>query len=187
MSSIPTVTPERRALLHALAAQAAAWWRKRLEGHGYLSDFDNGDRSQAGETAQIMASMAALRTPQPNADKVERFEQLLTKALLTRMLRDPLPPARDLSHLQGTPPGFTHTEMEETRAKAAASAAEDVVLGVDYGPEGLLRQVAQDAQVSGFPWKTTMWVCWDARPECCYVEVRAGYGRATQRLPAVGE
>jgi hypothetical protein len=186
MSSTLTVTPERWALLHALATQAAAYWRKRLEGHGYLSDFDNGYTSRAGETAQIMASMAALRSPQPSADKVERFEQLLTEALLERMLRNPVPPARDLSHLQGTPPGFTHAEMEETRAQAAASAAEDIVLGVDYGPEGLLREVAQTAQVSGFPWKTTMWVCWDVRPECCYVEVRAGYGRATQRLPAVG-
>lgn len=187
MADTAPITPERHALLLALAQQAAAYWRKRLEGHGYLSDFDNGDTSRAGETAQIMASMAALRSPQPSADKFERFEQLLTEALLERMLRNPVPPARDLSHLQGDRPGFTHAEMEEIRAKAAASATEDVVLDVDYGPTELLREVAQEAGVSGFPWKTTMWVCWDARPECCYVEVRAGYGRATQRLPAVGE
>jgi hypothetical protein len=187
MSTTLPVTPERRALLHALAQQAAAYWRKRLEGHGYLSDFDNGDTSRAGETAQIMASMAALRTPRPEAGRVERFEQLLTEALLERMLRNSVPPARDLSHLQDTTPGFTDAEMEEIRARAAASATEDIVLDVDYGPSELLRQVAEEAQVSGFPWKTTMWVCWDARPECCYVEVRAGYGRATQRLPAVGE
>lgn len=47
----PAPSPERRALLHALARQAAAYWRQRLEGHGYLSDFDNGDTSRAGETA----------------------------------------------------------------------------------------------------------------------------------------
>lgn len=184
-TTLPTVTPERRALLHALATQAAAYWRKRLEGHGYLSDFDNGDTSRAGETAQVMASMAALRTPRPEADKMERFEQLLTEALLERMLRNPVPPARDLSHLQGTTPGFTHAEMEEIRARAAASATEDLTLDVDYSPSGLLRQVAEEAQVSGFPWKTTLWVCWDARPECCYLEVREGYGRASRRLPAV--
>jgi hypothetical protein len=187
MADTTPIAPERHALLLALAQQAAAYWRQRLEGHGYLSDFDNGDTSRAGETAQIMASMAALRAPRPEAGRVERFEQLLTEALLERMLRKPVPPARDLSHLQGDRPGFTHAEMEEWRAKAAASATEDIVLDVDYGPSGLLRQVAEEAQVSGFPWKTTMWVCWDARPECCYVEVRAGYGRATQRLPAVGE
>jgi hypothetical protein len=187
MADAAPITPERQALLLALAQQAAAYWRKRLEGHGYLSDFDNGDRSPAGETAQIMASMAALRSPRPSTDKFERFEQLLTEALLERMLRNPMPPASDLSHLHGDRPGFTHAEMEEMRAKAAASATEDIVLDVDYGPTGLLREVAQAAGVSGFPWKTTMWVCWDARPECCYVEVRAGYGRPTQRLPAVGE
>lgn len=185
MEETPSITPECQALLLALAQQAAAYWRKRLEGHGYLSDFDNGDTSRAGETAQIMASMGALRTPRPEAGRFERFEQLLTEALLERMLRNPVPPARDLSHLQDDRPGFTHAEMEEWRAKAAASATEDIVLDVDYGPSGLLRKVAEEARVSGFPWKTTMWVCWDARPECCYVEVRAGYGRPTQRLPAV--
>jgi hypothetical protein len=184
MAAIASITPERWALLHALAQQAAAYWRKRLEGHGYLSDFDNGDTSRAGETAQLMASMAALSSPPTSADKVERFEQLLTEALLARMLREPLPPARDLSHLQGTQPGYTPAELEERRARAAASATRDVVLSVDYAPEGLLREVAQAAGVLGFPWKTTMWVCWDARPECCYVDVRAGYGRPTERLPS---
>ncbi|MGI4866135.1 MAG: hypothetical protein ACRYFZ_19580 [Janthinobacterium lividum] len=185
MADTAPITPERQALLEALSQQAASWWRRKVEGPGYLSKFDNGDRSQAGEMAQLLASMAALSSPQPSADKFERFEQLLTEALLERMLRDPMPPARDLSHLQGDRPGFTHAEMEEMRAQAAASATEDVVLDVDYGPTGVLREVAQEASVSGFPWKTTMWVCWDARPECCYVEVRAGYGRATERLPPV--
>jgi len=63
--------------LRGLAQQAAGWWRKRLEGHGYLSDFDNGDRSQAGELAQVMASMAALRTPRAEPSRFEHFEQLL--------------------------------------------------------------------------------------------------------------
>jgi len=184
---VATATPEHLALLQGLAQQAAAWWRKRLEGHGYLSDFDNGDRSPAGEMTQLLASLAALSTPKPGAAKFARFEQLLTEAVLARMLREPLPPANDLTHLQGTWSGFTEAEMAQTRAETAASAAEHVVLGVDYGPEGLLREVAEAAGVSGFPWKTTMWVCWDARPECCYVEVRAGYGRPTQRLPAVGQ
>jgi hypothetical protein len=182
-----SITPERQALLQGLASQAAAWWRKRLEGHGYLSDFDNGDHSRAGETAQIMVSMAALRTPRPEPSRFEHFEQLLTEALLTRLLRNPEPAPRDLTHLQGERPGFTTEEMEDMRARAAASAAESVALSVDYGPEGMLREAAETARVSGFPWKTTMWVCWDSRPECCYVEVRAGYGRPTQRLPAVGQ
>lgn len=185
MADTTPIAPERYALLLALATQAAAYWRKRLEGHGYLSDFDNGDTSRAGETAQIMASMAALRTPRLATAKVERFEQLLTEALLERMLRNPVPPARDLSHLRGDRPGFTHAEMEAWRAKAAASATEDLTLDVDYAPAGLLREIAEQAQVSGFPWKTTLWVCWDARPECCYLEVREGYGRASRRLPAV--
>jgi hypothetical protein len=185
MADTPLIAPERQALLLALAQQAAAYWCKRLEGHGYLSDFDNGDTSRAGETAQIMASMAALRAPRPETSRLERFEQLLTAALLERLLRNPVPPARDLAHLKDTTPGFTDAEMEEIRARAAARATEDIVLDVDYGPSGLLRQVAEEAQVSGFPWKTTMWVCWDARPACCYVEVRASYGRAAQRLPAV--
>lgn len=136
---------------------------------------------------QIMASMAALRTPQPSADKFEYFQQLLHEALLTRLLQEPMPPARDLTYLQGERPGFTRAELEEMYLRATANAARDLVLSVDYGPEGLLREAAQMAGVSGFPWKTTMWVCWDARPECCYVEVRPGYGRPTQRLPAVGE
>jgi len=190
MPENPTADPitlERQALLQGLAQQAAAWWRNTIAGPGYLSKFDNGDRSRAGETAQVMASLAALRSPQPSADKFDHFEQLLTEALLTRLLGNPEPAPRDLSHLQGNMPDFTAAELEDIRARAAASAAASVVLSVDYGPEGLLRQVAESVGVGGFPWKTTMWVCWDTRPECCYVEVRAGYGRATQRLPAVGE
>jgi hypothetical protein len=181
------ITPERQVLLQGLASQAAAWWRNQIAGLGYLSKFDNGDRSPAGETAQVMASLAALRSPQPSADKFDHFEQLLTERLLARLLRNPEPAPRDLSHLQGNMPGFTAAELEDMRARAAASSAEYLPLGVDYGPEGLLREVAEAAGVSGFPWKTTMWVCWDTRPECCYVEVRPGYGRPTQRLPAVGE
>ena len=152
---VATATPERLALLQGLAQQAAAWWRKRLEGHGYLSDFDNGDRSQAGETAQIMASMAALRTPRPEPSRLEHFEQLLQELVFTRLWREP-GPIKPYS----------------------------LALSVDYGPEGVLDEVAQQAGVTGFPWKTTMWVCWAADPTECYVEVRAGYGRPTQRLPA---
>ena len=151
-------TSERLALLQGLAQQAAGWWRKRLEGHGYLSDFDNGDRSQAGEIGQIMASMAALRTPRPEPSRMAHFEQLLQELVFTRLWREPVP------------------------AKPYSLA-----LSVDYGPEGVLGEVAQAAGVTGFPWKTTMWVCWAADPTDCYVEVRAGYGRPTQRLPAVGQ
>ena len=149
------IAPERQALLQGLAQQAAGWWRKRLEGHGYLSDFDNGDRSPAGELAQVMASMAALRTPRPEPNRFEYFEQLLQELVFTRLWREPVP-VRPYS----------------------------LVLRVDYGPEDVLREVAQEACVTGFPWKTTMWVCWAADPANCYVEVRAGYGRETQRLPA---
>lgn len=152
----PSITPERQALLEGLARQAAAWWRKRLEGHGYLSDFDNGDTSRAGETAQIMASMAALRTPRPEASRFEHFEQLLIQVVLVRLLREPEPAEPD-----------------------------DLVLDVDYGPCRLLAELAHEAGVSGFPWKTTMWVCWAADPAKCYVEVRAGYGRPYERLPVV--
>ena len=152
------LAPEREALLRGLAQQAAAWWRKRLEGHGYLSDFDNGDRSPAGELAQVMASMAALRTPRAEPSRFEHFEQLLQELVFTRLWREPVP------------------------AKPYSLA-----LRVDYGPEDILGEVAQEAGVTGFPWKTTMWVCWAAEPSGCYVEVRAGYGRQTQRLPAVGQ
>jgi len=158
MPDTPQITPERQALLRGLASQAAAWWRQRLEGHGYLSDFDNGDTSQAGEMAQLMASMAALRTPRPEPHRLAHFEQLLLGQLLTRFWREPVP------------------------AKPCS-----LVLSVDYGPEGLLGEVAQEAGVTGFPWKTTMWICWATDPADCYVDVRAGYGRPTQRLPAVGQ
>lgn len=187
MSDTPGITPERRALLQGLAQQAAAWWRTQLEDPGYPGKFDNGDRSQAGELGQIMASMAALKSPGPASDNLARFEQLLTDALLSRLLRNPLPAPRNLAHLQGEHPGFTAAEMEERRARAAACATEDIVLSVDYGPEGLLREAGEAARVAGFPWKTTMWVCWDSDPAKCYIEVRRGYGRATQRLPAVGQ
>lgn len=179
---VATATPERLALLQGLAQQAATWWRKQLEDPGYLGKFNNGDRSRTGEMGQIMASMAALKGPQPKKDQLDQFEQLLTQGLLSRMLRNPLPAPRSLAHLQGTWPGFTHAEMEETRARAAASATEDVVLNVDYGPEGLLRETAEAARVSGFPWKTTMWVCWDSDPAKCYLDVRRGYGTEVQRL-----
>ena len=187
MSYTPEITLERQALLQGLAQQAAAWWREKVADPGYLSKFDNGDTSRDGEFGRVLASLAALKTPQPSTDKFARFEQLLTEAVLARLLREPLPPARDLSHLEGDCPGFTRAERAEMHARAAASAARDLVLSVDYSPEGLLCDIAQAAGVGGFPWKTTMWVCWDTRPECCYVEVRAGYGRPTVRLPAVGQ
>lgn len=157
MSDTPEITLERQALLRALASQAAAWWRQTIEGPGYLSKFDNGDRSKAGELAQVMASMAALRTPRLEPSRFEHFEQLLQELVFTRLWREQVP---------ATP--------------------YSLVLRVDYGPEDVLREVAQEAGVTGFPWKTTMWVCWAADPANCYVEVRAGYGRETQRLPAVG-
>lgn len=155
-----SITPERQALLQGLAQQAAGWWRKRLEGHGYLNDFDNGDRSQAGETAQIIASMAALRTPRPEPSWFEHFEQLLQELVFTRLWREPVPPNPN-----------------------------SLMLRVDYGPEGVLGEVAQEVGVTSFPWKTTMWVCWAADPTECYVEVRCGYGYGapTQRLPVAGQ
>ncbi|MGI4762521.1 MAG: hypothetical protein ACRYF0_17550 [Janthinobacterium lividum] len=154
------VTPEHLASLQALAKQAAAWWRNQLEDPGYAGKFNNGDRSQAGEMAQIMASMAALQSPSPKSPALDLFEQLLTDALWSRMERDPIP-----------------SEPE------CASPANDIVLSVDYGPEGELRKAASSASVSGFPWKTTMWVNWDADPAKCYIEVRRGYGAENQRLP----
>ena len=155
------IAPERQALLQALSQQAAAWWRDQVAGPGYLSKFRNGDTSLAGETAQVMASLAALRSPQPAADQFDRFEQELHRALWERMQGDPCP------------------------TRPYEGPARYVVLSVDYGPEGELGRVARSVGVAGFPWKTTMWVNWDARPECCYIEVRAGYGTPTQRLPAV--
>lgn len=154
MADTPVLSPERDALLRALAAQAAAWWRHKLEGHGYLSDFDNGDRSPAGETMQVMASLAALRAPRPESSRFERFEQLLTANVLEHLLRHPAPER---------PTSYT--------------------LDVDYGPSYQLGSIAHEAGVSGFPWKTTMWVCWGPAPEQCYVEVKCGYGQPTQRLP----
>jgi hypothetical protein len=155
----PAATPERLALLQGLAQQAAAWWRQQLEDPGYLSKFNNGDRSQAGETAQIMASMAALRSPNPPATALDCFEQVLTQAVLAHLLREPSP---SRSSYEG--------------------AARYLTLRVDYGPEGELRKAAEAARVSGFPWKTTMWVNWDADAAKCYLEVKRGYGAATERL-----
>ncbi|GAB3726148.1 hypothetical protein GCM10027594_07770 [Hymenobacter agri] len=90
MDNIPILTPERQALLQALAKQAAAWWRRQLEDPGYLGKFQNGDRSRAGEMAQIMASMAALRSPGPATETLDRFEQLLTDTILGWMQREPV-------------------------------------------------------------------------------------------------
>jgi hypothetical protein len=154
--------PEHLALLHALAKQAATWWRNQLEDPGYASKFNNGDRSRAGETAQIMASMAALQGPQPASPALDHFEQLLTEALWSRMQRDP---------------GLGRPE-----AKGAACRH---VLSVDYAPEYELRKAAETARVSGFPWKTTMWVRWDADPAECYIEVSKGYGAELKRLPTL--
>jgi hypothetical protein len=164
MEETPSITPERQALLLALSQQAAAWWRDQVAGPGYLSKFRNGDTSQAGETAQVMASLTALQSLSPAAEQFDSFEQALAARVLAFMQRDPFP-----------------TRPYEGTARYLA-------LNVDYAPEGELRKAAEEARItSGFPWKTIMWVNWDARPECCYVEVRAGYGQLTQRLPAVGE
>jgi hypothetical protein len=155
-----TPTPEHLALLQALAQQAATWWRQQLAGPGYAGKFNNGDTSRAGETAQIMASLVALQQAEPKPDALGRFEQLLLAAIWERMERDPTP--------------------SEPEYK---SAARYLVLSVDYGPEGELRKAAQEAGIStGFPWKTTMWVNWDADQAKCFTEVRYGYGTPVQRL-----
>lgn len=147
MADTPALTPERQALLEALASQAAAWWREKTEGPGYLSKFDNGDRSEAGELAQLLASMTALKSPQAPASSFDRFELLLQAAVLARLLREPEP----------AEPG-------------------ELVLDVDYGPCRLLGDAAWQAGVAGFPWKTTMWVRWAADSAACYLEVKTGYG-----------
>lgn len=164
MSDTPEITPERQALLQGLASQAAAWWRDQLAGPGYLSKFRNGDTSQVGELAQIMASMAALQSPQPPASQFDRFEHALSERVLAFLQRDPSPSRPDYE-----------------------GAARYLALSVDYGPEGELRKAAEEARVSGFPWKTTMWVNWDADAAKCGIEVRCGYGAPTQRLPTPGE
>ena len=156
--------PEHLARLQRLAQQAAAWWRAQLAAPGHAGKFNNGDTSPAGETVQIMASMAALFSREPASDALDRFEQLLFQALWERMERDPSPSKPEYK-----------------------GSARYTVLSVDYGPEGELRKAAQDAGVSGFPWKTTMWVHWDANPAKCYTEVRYGYGAPTQRLPCPAE
>jgi hypothetical protein len=155
----PTATPEHLALLQGLAQQAAAWWRKQLEDPGYLGKFDNGDRSRTGEMSQIMASMAALKSPSPATLALDHFEQLLTEALWSRMQKDPSP-----SRPEYKGPASYH------------------VLSVDYGPEYELRKAAETARVSGFPWKTTMWVNWDADAAKCYLEIKRGYGAEVTRL-----
>ena len=90
MDDTPTITPERQALLQGLAQQAAAWWRRQLGDAGYLGKFQNGDRSRAGETAQIMASLTALRSPGPTREALDRFEQLLTDTILGWMQQEPV-------------------------------------------------------------------------------------------------
>jgi hypothetical protein len=147
-------TPAHLALLQAIAQQAARWWRQQLADPGYLGKFNNGDTSRNGELTQIMASMVALSSPGPDTSALDQFEQLLTAALWQRLERNPSPKKQ-----------------------------EDIVLGTDYAPEGLLREIGAAAQVSGFPWKTTMWVCWAAEAAECYVEVRHGYGAPARRLP----
>jgi hypothetical protein len=176
MENTPPITPERQKLLQGLARQAAVWWRRQLADPGYLGKFQNGDTSRAGETAQIMASLAALRSPGPANEALDRFEQLLAEAVLNWMLKSPSPA-----------PGALSEEARcmctaEQLAAIAQRPARYLLLSVDYGPEGLLRQVAEEARVSGFPVKTTMWVSWDADPARCHVEVRHGYGAAAQRL-----
>lgn len=177
MAETAVITPEREALLRALASQAAAWWRAQLQAPGYAHKFNNGDRSRDGEMGQILASMVALRSPQPNAERLERFEQLLAERVLACLLRDPSPVYQPSAAVVA---GSTAEQLAAARARAAR----DLVLSVDYGPEGELRRAAEEAGVSGFPWKTTMWVEWDAREALCSVEVRAGYGASPQRLPA---
>jgi hypothetical protein len=153
---IASVTPEHQALLLALAQQAAAWWRHKVAGPGYLSKFDNGDRSRAGEMVQVMAAMRDAKVPSPDVSVFDRFEQLLSAHILRKMLANPLP-----------------------------ERPESLTFRVDYGPEYELAEIAREAGVSGFPFKTTMYLRWAADPAECYVEVKAGYGRAYERLPAV--
>jgi len=54
-----------------------------LEAPGYLSKVDNGGTSRDGKFGRVLASLAALKTSQP---RPEQFEQLLTEAVLTRLL-----------------------------------------------------------------------------------------------------
>lgn len=58
-----------------------------------------------------------------------------------------------------------------------------VSLGVDYGPDRVLGETAQEAGVSGsrFPWKTSMWVRED------HVTVSAGYAAPTRLVWASDE
>lgn len=172
-------------LLQRLARQAAAWWRTQLASSGYAGKFSNGDTSRAGETAQIMASMVALQQPEPAQDALNHFEQLLFQALWERMESDPSPTPRTYAH--GAESGLTQAEAAEASRRAASHPACHLVLSVDYGPEGELRKAAESARVSGFPWKTTMWVNWDADPTKCYIDVRYGYGAEVQRLPTTAE
>ena len=160
MADTPAMTPEREALLQGLAQQAAAWWRNQVASPGHLSHFNNGDTSRAGEMAQIMASMAALQAPGPTSNRLDQFERELALALWEQMRQDPSP----------SRPSYS-------------GPARDLTLSVDYAPEGPLRLAATSAGVSGFPWKTVMWVSWDADPAKCYSYVRCGYGAPTQRLP----
>lgn len=158
------IAPERQALLQGLASQAAAWWRDQIAGPGYLNKFNNGDTSRDGEFARVLASMVALKSPQPAESEFDRFERALSERVLAFLQRDPSP----------SRPNYE-------------GAARYMVLSVDYAPEGELRKAAEEVRVSGFPWKTTMWVNWDADAAKCYLEVRCGYGAPTQRLPALGE
>ena len=179
MSETPAVTTERQALLTSLAQQAAAWWRLQLEDPGYASKFDNGDRSETGELTQILASMAALSSRGPAPASIERFRQVLADKVLAWLLVYPMPVVEKSDHDWMSTP--------EQLAARAARPARDLILSTDYGPEGLVREAAEEARVSGFPWKTTMWVSWDADPAKCYIEVRKGYNRPTQRLPPLPE
>jgi hypothetical protein len=163
MSENPIIL-ERQTLLRGLAQQAAAWWRDQVAAPGYLSKFHNGDTSHIGEIARVMASTVALKSPGPTADRLDHFEQQLVTNILARLQQDPSPVRPDYE-----------------------GPARYYALSVDYAPEGELREAASAAGVAGFPWKTTMWVNWDADPAKCYLEVRCGYGAPTQRLPMLRE
>jgi len=154
-----------------LAKQGAAWWRQQLE----QPEFDNGDRSHTGVMGRGLAAMLA-KQDAATAEQLDVFEQELSKIILGWLLEDPCP-----KELSTTRPYYCDTEEEWQQI--LASPRRKQCLGTDYGPDGYFIPALEASGVSPniFPWKTLMWVNWDDRPECCYIEVRAG--RQTQRLP----
>ncbi len=103
----------------------AKWWAEQLG----APTFDNGDKSEAGDMASILATMISVQAGGVTEAQSAKFVELLSERV-------------DESLRKQSEYGNDYTRR--------------VTLGTDYGPEYALADAAREAGIpaSRFPWKT---------------------------------